>query len=153
MGNIRKTIKWTILALACTLALGTCGGAKDASGPAVEQVPRNRTLILGLPQMRDYDSFNPFIVGTQSPGFDYLYEPLYFYNAYVEEDNIIPWIATGHGYDQDYTEVTVDIRPGVEWSDGHPWTAHDIKFTVELLKAHVPELNFSTDIDTWVDRV
>ena len=64
----------------------------------------------GLPQMRDYDSFNPFIVGTQSPGFDYLFEPLYFYNAYVEKDHVIPWIAESHEYNADYTEVTIHIR-------------------------------------------
>ncbi len=125
------------------------------NGPteSVEQVPRNRTLILGTTLMTDYDSFNPFILGTSSPGFDYLFEPLYFYNAYVDEDNIIPWIATSHEFNDDFTEVTIHIRPEVKWSDGQPWTAHDLKFTVDLLKTHAPELSFSTDIDTWVEKV
>ena len=138
--------------LAC-VALLSCGGSDRGSIDSIEQVPRNRTLILGITLMTDYDSFNPFILGTSSPGFDYLYEPLYFYNAYVEEDNIIPWIATGHEFNADYTEVTVHIRPGVKWSDGKPWTAHDLKFTVDLLKKHAPELSFSTDMDTWVEKV
>ena len=132
-----------------SLALAACGF--DEGG--IKHVPRNRTLILGLPQMRDYDSFNPFIVGTQSPGFDYLFEPLYFYNAYVEKDHVIPWIAKSHEYNADYTEVTIHIRKGVTWSDGRPWTAHDLKFTVDMLKAHAPELAFSTDMDTWVAEV
>jgi len=138
--------------LAC-VALLSCGGSDRGSVDSIEQVPRNRTLILGIRLMTDYDSFNPFILGTSSPGFDYLYEPLYFYNAYAEEDNIIPWIATGHEFNADYTEVTVHIRPGVKWSDGKPWTAHDLKFTVDLLKKHAPELSFSTDMDTWVEKV
>ena len=138
--------------LAC-VALLSCGGSDRGSIDSIEQVPRNRTLILGITLMTDYDSFNPFILGTSSPGFDYLYEPLYFYNAYAEEDNIIPWIATGHEFNADYTEVTVHIRPGVKWSDGKPWTAHDLKFTVDLLKKHAPELSFSTDMDTWVEKV
>ena len=138
--------------LAC-VALLSCGGSDRGSVDSIEQVPRNRTLILGITLMTDYDSFNPFILGTSSPGFDYLYEPLYFYNAYAEEDNIIPWIATGHEFNADYTEVTVHIRPGVKWSDGKPWTAHDLKFTVDLLKKHAPELSFSTDMDTWVEKV
>ncbi len=63
--------------LAC-VALLSCGGSDRGSVDSIEQVPRNRTLILGITLMTDYDSFNPFILGTSSPGFDYLYEPLYF---------------------------------------------------------------------------
>ena len=109
---MRKFLKKTKLAawgLLGSLVLTACGS--DEGG--IKNVPRDRTLILGLPQMRDYDSFNPFIVGTQSPGFDYLFEPLYFYNAYVEKDHVIPWIAKSHEYNADYTEVTIHIRKGV----------------------------------------
>jgi peptide/nickel transport system substrate-binding protein len=135
------------------LTLVSCGGSGDGSPTSLKQVPRNRTLILGIQLLTDYDSFNPFILGTSSPGFDYQYEPLYFYNAYVGQDNVIPWIATGHEFNDDYTQVTIHIRKGVTWSDGHAWTAHDLKFTVDMLKAHAPELAFSTDMDTWVERV
>lgn len=33
----------------------------------------------------------------------------------------------------DYREWTFHLRPGVRWHDGVPVTAHDVKFTVELL--------------------
>ena len=144
-----------LLSMLLCLALISCGGGgSDAGSPtSLQDVPRNRTLILGITLLTDYDSFNPFILGTSSPGFDYQYEPLYFYNAYVEEDNVIPWIATGHEFNDDFTQVTIHIRKGVTWSDGHPWTAHDLKYTVDMLKAHAPELAFSTDMDTWVEKV
>jgi peptide/nickel transport system substrate-binding protein len=144
-----------LLSMLLCLALISCdGGGSDAGSPtSLQDVPRNRTLILGITLMTDYDSFNPFILGTSSPGFDYQYEPLYFYNAYEEEDNVIPWIATGHEFNDDFTQVTIHIRKGVTWSDGHPWTAHDLKYTVDMLKAHAPELAFSTDMDTWVEKV
>ncbi|MDE2740139.1 MAG: ABC transporter substrate-binding protein, partial [Gemmatimonadota bacterium] len=149
MGKFLKKTKLAAWGLLGGLALAACGSDEEG----IKHVPRNRTLILGLPQMRDYDSFNPFIVGTQSPGFDYLFEPLYFYNAYVEKDHVIPWIAERHEYNADYTEATIYIRKGVAWSDGRPWTAHDLKFTIDMLKAHAPELAFSTDMDTWVAEV
>jgi len=121
-------------------------------------VPRDRTLILDCSsfescsgQIADYNTFNPFLLtGTTKTGWNFLYEPLYFYNAYGEKDNMIPWIATDHQYNDDYTEVTVKIRPGVEWSDGTPWTAHDLVFTINMLKNNAPELTFSTDMETWV---
>ena len=87
---------------------------------------------------------------TSRTGYQFLYEPLYFYNAYGAADNIIPWIATGHEFNADYTEVTVAIRTGVTWSDGQPWTAHDFAFTINILKANAPLLLFSTDMETWV---
>ncbi|HJP32688.1 MAG TPA: ABC transporter substrate-binding protein [Candidatus Latescibacteria bacterium] len=147
-------MKYRALLLLLCLTLGSCGGGSDSGSPtSLKQVPRNRTLIFGILLLTDYDSFNPFILGTSSPGFDYQYEPLYFYNAYVEQDNIIPWIATGHEFNDDFTQVTIHIRDGVTWSDGHPWTAHDLKYTVDMLRNHAPELAFSTDMATWVEKV
>ena len=131
-----------------------CGGGGQQGA-----VPRNRTFIADCSsqgdcsgQFKDYDTFNPFLLaGTTKTGWNFVYEPLYFYNAYAEgSDNIIPWIATGHEHNSDYTEVTVSIRKGVEWSDGQPWTAHDLVFTINMLKDHAPSLSFSTDMKAWV---
>ena len=33
----------------------------------------------------------------------------------------------------DYVEWTYYLRPGVRWHDGHPVTAHDVKFSLELM--------------------
>ena len=102
-------------------------------------------------QMVDYDSFNPFVPGALSrTGFNFLYEPLYFFNAYEEDAELIPWIATGHRFDDSFTELEIDIRRGVEWSDGVPWTAEDLVFTINMLKQHSPDLLYSTDMVQWV---
>ena len=122
------------------VALSACGGGGEGPND-LKNVPRNRTLILDCVdsgtcagQMKDYDTFNPYVPGqTSRTGYQFLYEPLYFYNAYGAKDNIIPWIATGHDFNADYTAVTIKIREGVEWSDGHPWTAHDLVFTINML--------------------
>jgi peptide/nickel transport system substrate-binding protein len=144
------------LALAAT-GLLACG---SDSGSGLASVPRSRTLIMDCVdpntcagQMKDYNTFNPYVPGqTSRTGYQFLYEPLYFYNAYGDSDNTIPWIATGHDFNADFTEVTVHIREGVEWSDGHPWTAHDVVFTINMLKASAPNLLFSTDMATWVEE-
>ena len=139
-----------------TFLLLTACGPTNQDGP--QNVPRNRTLIVDCldqscaGQIQDYDSFHPYLPGSTSrTGYNFLYEPLYFYNAYSKgDDNITPWIATGHAYNDDFTEVTVQIRPGVEWSDGQPWTARDLVFTINMLKANAPDLTFSVDMDKWV---
>ena len=154
--------------LVCAAWLFACGGevGQDVAQtgsvhvPGVEEVPRNRALFLDCVdpntcagQMKDYDSFNPYIPGrTARTGYQFLYEPLYFYNAYRESDNIIPWIAEEHVFNENHTEVTVKIRAGVEWSDGKPWTAHDFVFTINMLKENAPILLFSTDMANWVEK-
>ena len=142
------------------IGLMACGSPDDENGekPRLKKVPRNRTLITDCVdqstctgQFQDFDSFNPYLPGKVSrTGYNFLYEPLYFYNAYRETDGLIPWIAKSHEYNDDYTEVVIKIRPGVEWSDGEPWTAHDLVFTINMLRENAPKLTFSVDMQTWV---
>ena len=91
-----------LVAVSCLLWVG-CGTPETANGSgALKEVPRERTMILGLLQMLDYDSFNPYLPGvTSDTGFNFLFEPLYFYNAYGRKDNLVPWIAEGHEYNED----------------------------------------------------
>lgn len=136
-----------------------CGESpSNRSGTTIRQVPRNRTLIMDCAsigicagQIKDYNTFNPYFAGTTSrTGFNFVYEPLYFYNAFKGE--MIPWIATGHQFNEDYTEVVIDIRPGVKWNDGQPWTAHDLVFTIDMLRENAPLLSYSTDMKNWVKQ-
>ena len=143
---------WLVILVTGTAWLATpgCGGSESG---------RNRTLIMDCAeinvcggQIQDYNSFNPFAPAAASrTGWNFAYEPLYYYNAFVDKDNLIPWIATGHEYNDNYTELTVHLRAGVTWSDGQPWTAHDVVFTLIMLKDHVPELLYSTDMATWIE--
>ena len=147
------------LIIAC-LPLIACGGGDGSPGRTLKNIPRNRTLIMDCAegntcagQIQDYNTFNPFIPGGISRiGYNFLYEPLYFFNAYKEDSELIPWIAESHTFNDDNTEITIKIRPGVEWSDGHPWSAHDFAFTVNMLKDNAPQLMHSTDMDAWVEE-
>jgi peptide/nickel transport system substrate-binding protein len=141
------------------LLLSSCGESpsdQGGLGTKLRSVPRNRTLILDCAevnicggQIQDYNSFNPFLPGTTSrTGSNFLYEPLYFYNAF--KDEVLPWIAVGHQFNDDFTEVVIQIREGVRWSDERPWTAHDLVFTINMLKANAPMLTYSTDMENWV---
>ena len=142
------------------LWLAACTGQdpNSASGNGLKNVPRNRTLIMDCSesntcagQIQDYNSFNPFIPGSISRiGYNFLYEPLYFFNAYEDDAELVPWIAESHEFSPDFTELTVRIRRDVEWSDGHSWTAHDFVFTINMLRSHAPQLVHSTDMDAWV---
>ena len=156
--NTKKDQKMKNMLLLLTLvACGESPSDEGSPGTSIRQVPRNRTLIMDCAetntcagQIQDYNSFNPYLPGTTSrTGYNFAYEPLYFYNAFKGE--MIPWIATGHEFNEDFTEVVIDIRPGVTWSDGVAWTADDLVFTVNMLRENAPELTYSTDMENWVE--
>ncbi|PWI32436.1 peptide ABC transporter substrate-binding protein [Vibrio albus] len=46
---------------------------------------------------------------------------------------IAPNVATGYTVNKELTEYTITLRKGMKWSDGHPFTAEDIAFYIDLM--------------------
>jgi peptide/nickel transport system substrate-binding protein len=140
-----------------------------ATAANVTQLPRQQTLIMGesdaVNQFTDSQIMNPFQPAIARSGWQLAFEPLYFYDMWWNDqvcgppgmanckNGEIPWQATGYGYNQDNTELTINLREGITWSDGQPFTANDVVFTLNMLKDNAPKLNFSTEMHTWVKDV
>ena len=138
----------------------------QAAPQATTQVSRAQTLILGCAdgpqnQFADVKLMNPFLTGITRSGYNFAMEPLYYYNPYHTQavcgpkgetctNGEIPWLAESYSYNKDFTQVTVKIRPNVTWSDGQPFTASDVAFTINMLKDNAPKLTWSTDMQQWV---
>ncbi|GAJ00761.1 unnamed protein product, partial [marine sediment metagenome] len=122
--------------------------------PEFKVVPRNRTVIcVGTPGVSltfaDYESWNPYFLAIVSAsGAQVVWEPLYYYSWMADEE--IPWLAESYHYNADFTELTIKIRPGAEWSDGVAFTARDVAYTLNMLRDNAPALRYSTDIEKWV---
>ncbi len=53
---------------------------------------------------------------------------------YLDDLNtIVPNIAKDWEWNSDFTQLTFFLRKGHKWSDGHPFTAHDVKFWYDNL--------------------
>ncbi|MCY9856229.1 ABC transporter substrate-binding protein [Vibrio mediterranei] len=91
-------------------------------------------------------NFNPWFGGRS----DFAYESLYIFDI-LDSKNVHPWLATGYELSDDLTVLTVDLREGVLWSDGKPFTADDVVFTYEYPKAH-PEID-TGGVSGKVDKV
>jgi peptide/nickel transport system substrate-binding protein len=116
--------------------------------PAVVEFPRDETLYTGGKQWGPVSNWNPLMTGNYAMGtLGLVYETLFLYDPLT--DKFIPWLA-GSGEWKDATTYVVKIREGVNWSDGKPMTADDVKFTFELGKSAT--LNFSTLWD-WLDSI
>ncbi len=60
---------------------------------------------------------------------------------------IVPDVAKGWEWNQDYSELTFFLRKGHKWSDGEPFTADDILFWYNDIQLN-PEL-FPNPRDSW----
>ena len=135
--------------------------AADAPAPAAEsgglkEVPRNRTLILaGLGgehpgAFLDVENFNLYAPGGVSrSGLVNSATDGLFYANMLDVKEILPWSAESFQFNDDFTEVVVKLRSGVEWSDGTPYTANDVVFTIKTLMAN-SLLAYSGDLNIYV---
>jgi peptide/nickel transport system substrate-binding protein len=120
--------------------------AQQPAAPAAEEataglgnLPRNETLIADILTGRvgSPTNFNEWVGWKwRDRGMQNLAnEPLWSVDFATGE--IIPGLATGDpDYNDDFTALTIPLREGVLWSDGEPFTAEDVVFTVETLIAH-----------------
>jgi peptide/nickel transport system substrate-binding protein len=86
------------------------------------------------------DNFNP--LSSTSTGFITnsvaLYnEPLYIWNYLQPTKPGIPVLASGQPtWSNGGKTLTIPIRSGVKWNDGKPFSASDVAFTFNMIKAH-----------------
>ncbi|UHQ98616.1 ABC transporter substrate-binding protein (plasmid) [Natrinema zhouii] len=66
--------------------------------------------------------------GAEANRLTFIYDGLF--DATPDLD-VVPALATDGGFVDD-TTVELSLREGIEWHDGEPFTAEDVKFTVEL---------------------
>ena len=122
---------------------------------APSDMPRERTLRMifggGGGKFTDAGIGNPYAAGaTHQIGNAALWEPLFYYSAFA--DDMIPWLATGYSYSEDFTSLTVNIRKGAEWGDGRAFTADDVAFTFNLLRGNT-KLTYGSAMKQFVANV
>ena len=119
--------------LAATLMLTGCAGpgAPDSSGSGV-------ALTIAKPDGAiTTESHNPFLGDSSASKYSYgkvIFEPLALVNP-TGDLGTTPWLAESVEWSDDYTQLVVVPRSGVNWSDGTEFTADDIVFTFDMYKS------------------
>jgi peptide/nickel transport system substrate-binding protein len=65
-----------------------------------------------------------------------VFNNLVMYDQNVPQNSpqsIVPDLATSWSWNEEGTELTMPLRRGVKWHDGKPFTANDVKCTLDLL--------------------
>jgi peptide/nickel transport system substrate-binding protein len=99
--------------------------------------PRSETLIADGPSpVGSPNNFNEWVGWkNRNRGMAQLMNEPLWTDAYAIGE-IVPGLAAGPPeYSEDFSEVTFNLREGVYWSDGTEFTADDVVFTIETVKA------------------
>ena len=127
---------------------------------ALKEVPRNRTLVIThwsdsyRTQHDNVENFNWWLPGNshaRHASEKGLIEFLFYTN--LNEGNIIPWLGESFEYNDSLDAIDVKIREGAKWSDGVDFTAHDVKFTIDMVRTNAPDLNRSTHWNDMISEV
>ncbi|NPC70255.1 ABC transporter substrate-binding protein [Corallococcus exiguus] len=81
-------------------------------------------------------NFNPLFAGAGArwPTRAGVYECMEIFSS--AQGKWVPWLATGHAWSEDQLTLRFNVRDGVLWSDGKPFSADDVVYTFGLLKQH-----------------
>ncbi len=99
------------------------------------------------PPLVVFDGLSPFVrqfninqgYGAQPGAVTYaIYEPLYAIDNVQYKQ--YPWLATSYTWSKDLKTLTFTIRHGVRWSDGQPFSARDVYYTMVTLAKKYPGL-------------
>lgn len=101
-------------------------------------------------------NFNPFSPNVNNATNGMIYEPLYYFDT-VDSSQVNPWLATKYEWSDGGKAITFQLRTGVTWSDGKPFTSEDVAFTFQqeisdkaMNAFNLPLTSVSTDGDSSV---
>ncbi len=94
-----------------------------------------RPLTIGQQASPYVRNFNPFALAGQISSVHVILEPLYIVDP-TANGKQTPWLATSYKYSSDLKTLTFTMRQGVKWSDGQPFSANDVLFTLNLGKTN-----------------
>lgn len=113
----------------------TAEAPAEAAAPTDVTYDRATTLYTTGNSWGPPASWNPVTNWNMSTGtIGLLYETPFMYDPLTDE--MIPWLAESGEWLDDTTYQMV-IRQGINWTDGQPLTAADVKFTFELGQSYV----------------
>jgi peptide/nickel transport system substrate-binding protein len=123
------------LAASCLL-VAACGATTGTTQVVTQANTASGTLTVAFGNNAPFtDDFNPFAPTSQLPAQGLIYEPLWFFDMADASQNH-PWLATSYAWSNGGKRLTFDLRQGVKWSDGQPFTSADVAFTFNLIKAN-----------------
>ncbi len=106
----------------------------------VGEVKYGGVPVFGFTSGLQQPNYNPFSPGAMYGIQGTIFEPLMFLNTITGD--VKPWLASSYEWKNNNLELVFNLRRDVKWTDGVPFTAKDVEFTFNMLKAH-PEMDLN----------
>src|SRR3989339_65650 len=143
-----------IAAITCTMLFFACSSQPSAEKQLREK-ERRKTAIFDIASARIVNPlmWNPLMITARlDQGLHQaMMEPLFILN--YQTNAIEPWLGLEMISNTAMDIWTLKLRPGIEWSDGHPFTVDDIIFTTDLLVRNAPMFRYSAQLAKYVKRM
>ena len=107
---------------------------------AIGEVKYGGVPVFGFTSGLQQPNYNPFSPGAMYGIQGTVFEPLMFLN--VLTGNVKPWLASSYKWKNNNLELIFTLRRDVKWTDGAPFTAKDVAFTFNMLKAY-PQMDLN----------
>ncbi len=117
--NLRRVAVWLAVALVALVAAAVAVAADD-----------DEKIVLTIGLTNDYDTLNP-VVGVEVPDYE-VWNIQYagVTDLAADDFSVTPGLAESWEASDDGLTYTYTLREGLEWSDGTPFTAEDIAYTI-----------------------
>ena len=144
---------FTAAAIAASMITGCGAGAKtetavstEAETTAVEEkettaaetaqdTEKSKERILTVSGNGDFGFPSVYTISPKGQGYmtlSYIFDTL----MWKDESGLVPYLAEDYSVSEDGMTYTFQLRKGVSFTDGTPFTAEDVKFTFDYMKEH-----------------
>lgn len=144
---------FTAAAIAASMITGCWAGAKtetavstEAETTAAEEkettaaetaqdTEKSKERILTVSGNGDFGFPSVYTISPKGQGYmtlSYIFDTL----MWKDESGLVPYLAEDYSVSEDGMTYTFQLRKGVSFTDGTPFTAEDVKFTFDYMKEH-----------------
>lgn len=144
---------FTAAAIAASMITGCGAGAKtetavstEAETTAAEEkettaaetaqdTEKSKERILTVSGNGDFGFPSVYTISPKGQGYmtlSYIFDTL----MWKDESGLVPYLAEDYSVSEDGMTYTFQLRKGVSFTDGTPFTAEDVKFTFDYMKEH-----------------
>ncbi len=110
--------------------LAACGGSSGSGSVSSSSGPTG-VLTVATGATSYPNDFNQYSPNAEDATNGMIYEPLFFYNT-AKAGDVKPWLGSSYAWSHGGKTLTVQLRHGVKWTDGKPFTSTDVVYTFDL---------------------